>query len=371
MGKISIVVGGQYGSEAKAKAAVHIGRQSVAAGNRVIGIRSGGPNAGHTVYVGDTKYVLRHLPSCAVIPNAYLLISAGSMINLDILDREINDLNSMGMEIGGRLLIDDQAIIVTNGMIDREKGMKLGQNLGSTQTGTGMAASDRCLRLAQTFGMVMESAPYSVPSNIRHAIINHQKDVEGIACQSVSEMVNLVKHGETNHIIIEGTQGFGLSTLHGGHYPFCTSKDTTASAFASDVGIPPHHVDEVVMVIRTYPIRVGGNSGHMENEINWDIVKKRCGATEDLVEMTSVTKKIRRVGEPDWDLFKRAYVANGPTKIAIHGMDYLNWEDRGIRDKFNLSKISRCFIEKVNMQAGEDLVRMVFTGPHQDDVVDL
>ena len=69
-------------------------------------------------------------------------------------------------------------------------------------------------------------------------------------------------------IVVEGTQGFGLSLLHGPHYPYVTARDTTAAGFATEVGLSPRHIDDIVLVVRTFPIRVGGPSGPLSNELH-------------------------------------------------------------------------------------------------------
>ena len=73
-------------------------------------------------------------------------------------------------------------------------------------------------------------------------------------------------------VVIEGTQGFGLSLYHGGHYPKATSRDTTAGTFVGEAGLSPLDVDDVKMVIRTFPIRVAGDSGELPNETTWKAV---------------------------------------------------------------------------------------------------
>ncbi len=127
-------------------------------------------------------------------------------------------------------------------------------------------------------------------------------------------------------------------------------------------------VKDVTMVIRTYPIRVGGNSGPLPREITWEEVQRRCGAPTPLTEMTSVTKKVRRVAEFDGELLKRAYQFNKPNHIAIHGADYLDWDDRGVTNWKDLSGKTRDFVRRVETTTGSE-VSMIFTGPHQRDLV--
>src|SRR5207245_5595420 len=95
-------------------------------------------------------------------------------------------------------------------------------------------------------------------------------------------------------VIVEGTQGFGLSLLHGPHYPHVTARDTTAAGFAAEVGLSPRQIEEIILVIRTFPIRVGGNSGPLEDEISWAEIQRLSGASEVQPEYTSVTGRLRR-----------------------------------------------------------------------------
>jgi adenylosuccinate synthase len=125
-------------------------------------------------------------------------------------------------------------------------------------------------------------------------------------------------------VLIEGTQGFGLSLLHSGMFPYTTSRDTSAAAFVSEAGLSPLDVDEVIMVIRSYPIRVGGNSGPLVSEINWDSVTKLAGSEKSLIEYTSVTKKIRRVGHFNPEIVRKAIEVNNPNRIVLNHVDYID-----------------------------------------------
>lgn len=351
---VTVVVGGQYGSEAKAKAVVRHAQQG---DKPVTGIRCGGPNAGHTVHfqfsdfpkmAANAKYVLRLVPSTVAVPNAKLIICAGAMIDVDLLQKEIEEIEAMGVPVRGRLFVDANCVMVSPDLIKEEKEARLGEGIGSTQTGTGSTAAARAMRMAMRIGDIprsrLEFWPVDTFPLIHESIANRE------------------------NVIVEGTQGFGLSLYHSGHYPFCTSKDTTASAFIAEAGISPRDVTDIIMVVRTYPIRVGGNSGPMKDEISWPIIKDRCGSPMDLIEMTSVTKKVRRVGEWDWDLFHRAVAANKPTQLAVHGLDYLHWTNRGARSVEGLRQADRNWITQLEVSCGIP-VTMAFTGPLQDDII--
>jgi adenylosuccinate synthase len=129
-------------------------------------------------------------------------------------------------------------------------------------------------------------------------------------------------------VILEGTQGYGLSLLHSPHYPYVTSRDTTAAAFVSEAGLSPIDVDDVVLTIRAFPIRVAGNSGPLQFETDWATVTKRSGSQLPLSEYTSVTKRLRRIGRFDSEIVKRSIQANRPTRIVLNHLDYAHWAAR-------------------------------------------
>ena len=153
-------------------------------------------------------------------------------------------------------------------------------------------------------------------------------------------------------VIVEGTQGFGLSLLHGPGYPYVTSRDTTASAFASEVGLAPRDISEVIMVIRTFPIRVGGPSGHLPKEITWETVRELSRAPKAIPEFTSVTRKLRRVAHFDPHLVSLAARYNRPTSIAIMGLDRLDFSNTRATAASSLSPCSLRFIRQA-----EDLAK--------------
>lgn len=344
-----VVVGGQFGSEAKAKAAIHLSKSMVEGKGwrlNLAGIRCGGPNAGHTIWINDwEKYVLRLVPSLVVNPNAKLFISAGAMVSVPLLLREMEDLEKFGISVKNRLMIDPEAAVVDESAVQMEKQLGLGDNIGSTQTGTGGAASLRCLRKTKSAAEMGELAPYISPEPVWKVL--QKQDME---------------------VIVEGTQGYGLSLYHAGYYPFCTSKPATAMQFLTEAGIPPQLADAVVVVVRTYPIRVGGNSGPMKNEINWEVIRQRSGYPYDITEMTSVTKRVRRVAEFDIDMVMDAIAINGATQLAVHGLDYLDHSNFKAREWRHLAPMTKEWLDNLEDKTGTPIA-FAFTGPHQDDVV--
>lgn len=296
-GRLIAVVGGQYGSEGKGAVAGYLSATSDAP---FMGIRVAGPNAGHTVYGkgpnGEESYAwrLRSVPVNAVTaPESDLIVAAGSEIDIEVLNRELSDLDKAGFEASSRIIIDDQATILEPRHQDIEYADGIQARIGSTSKGIGAARADRIMRKASLFGGGVDTSK---------VIRDH------------------LRSGGT--ALIEGTQGYSLG-LHAGLYPFCTSQDCRALDFLAQAGVSPWDsaVDlfDIWVTARTYPIRVAGNSGPMENETSWE----QLGLD---AERTTVTQKIRRVGHFDSKIVKDAVVANGgaPTvSIALTMFDYV------------------------------------------------
>jgi len=318
-GKLVIIVGGQYGSEAKGTIAAHLARTTP---NKLIATRVAGPNAGHTVYDEHGKpWPLRTIPVAAVAkPDAQLHIAPGSEIDETVLHDELNRLRQAGYPVN--LHIDNQATILSPNHIDQETNRRMHQRLGSTGKGIGAARAARLLREAELYGGEHNTA--------------------------TEAMQHLAQGGEVH---IEGTQGYGLG-LHAGNYPFCTSSDCRAIDFAAMAGITPWdkriaHLD-IWIVLRTHPIRVAGNSGPLNNEITFEQLSQKLQQTIE-PEKTTVTQKIRRIGEWEDQLALDAIQANGDTintRLALTFADYLHPDAHGITNYYQLPQEARIWIEQ-------------------------
>jgi adenylosuccinate synthase len=235
------------------------------------------------------------------------------------------------------LLIDPYAVIITEDDILNESKNGLKEKIGSTGSGIGSALSNRVNRLTK---------------------VKFAKDFD-VLSKYISNTKSIVRHflEEKERIIIEGTQGFGLSLLHSDYYPYTTSRDTSAAAFVSEVGISPFDVDDIIMVIRTYPIRVGGNSGPLPKEIDWDKVTVDSKSQNPLIEHTSVTNKVRRVAEFDAEIVKRAIEVNQPTKIVLNHCDYFDKQT----PMFNESSVIIDSILSIEREIGHKITHLGFS----------
>jgi adenylosuccinate synthase len=314
---VTIIVGGQFGSEGKGKAAYFFAKKQGAS----VAVRVGGPNSGHTV-VDDSggRIILRQLPTPSLLPNVVSVLPAGSYLSLDVL---LTEIDMVGLN-PDRLIIDPNAVIIDDDDREAERNASLREKIGSTLSGTGAAVWKRIRR-----------TPF----------VRFAKDMDNLG-KFIRPAVQFMR-GQlriNQRIIIEGTQGFGLSPLHSPHHPFVTSRDTTAAGFVSETGLSPLDVDEVVLVLRAFPIRVAGNSGPLSSEIDWQTISYEARSTEPLVEYTSVTNAIRRVARFTPEIVRQAIATNAPTCIVMNHLDHI---DATCRTSHRLTQKTSNFMETV------------------------
>ncbi len=327
-----VTVGGFYGDEGKGKIIAYLARKD----KPTIAVRGGvGPNAGHTFTFEGKEYKVRMLPSAALSPTTRLLIGAGVLVNPQVLLKEIAMFQSED-----RTFVDAQCGIIEQTHIDRDKGEDFLKNkIGTTGTGTGPANADRALRTLKLAKDVPELSLY---------------------IEEVSNSVNYALESNEN-VLVEGTQGTYLSLFHGS-YPYVTSKDVTASAICSDIGLGPKRVDDVLVVFKAYVTRVGG--GLLQNELSEEEAKKR-----GWLEFGSVTGRQRRASPFDMDLAKKAIRLNSATQLAVTKMDVLYSQCAGVREYSKLPAEAKKFVENIEGETGLK-VALIGTGPDLYDVVD-
>ncbi len=337
----TIIVGGQFGSEGKGKVTALTASQMQ---NPWI-VRCGGPNSGHSVWIRNQLHVLRQLPTSVDYGNSRFALAAGSVVDEELL---IEEICLLGVD-RQRVVIDPRAVLI--GPEDRRYEESLMVQIGSTGSGTGSASSRRMMR-SKDVRLVADSAR-----------LREFATIDTVA----PRLHRALEDGED--VVVEGTQGFGLSLFHAAGYPYLTSKDTTASAFASEAGLAPHSIDHVTLVIRTFPIRVGGLSGDLPCEVTWDEVRQQSNAPETEPEFTSVTKRLRRVAKFDLELVKTACQYNCPTSLAVMGVDRLDYGNRGVHDRHDLTATAVRYLDHL-WQTLRVPITWVGTGFMTDDALD-
>lgn len=346
---LTIVVGGQLGDEGKGATIAYLAQHCGTALN----IRTGGPNAGHCITIEGKTFETHHVSPACINPDTILAIPAGAIISPEILLREIEEMSdALGRDIRKNILIDPKAFVLQEGDATWERNIDLNSHIASYQSGVGAATARRIKRHPHDCRLAGQ-----VPELI-------------LFCGGVVERANYYLK-RAAHVTIEGTQGFGLSLYHGDCYPYATSRDTTAAGALSEAGLSPLAVDNIIMCVRTWPIRVPGNSGPLEKEMDWDAVAKHCGAPGwaavcDVETMVGVTSP-KRVGRFNGTEVLRSVAANRPTFLSVHGIDLIDWHDRGAKGNImDLSGKSQGFIGDLE-QLCSVKVGLVSTGPGMEE----
>ena len=329
----TIIVGGFFGDEGKGKIVAHVAFSD----KPTIIARGGvGPNAGHTVEIGNQKFGVRMIPSGFVYKNARVLIGAGVLVDPKVLFKEVELLG-----VRSRIGVDSRCAIIEDRhiMIDK-KNDHLSKEIGSTGTGCGPAAAERAMRITRQAKDLPELKNYTtdVPLEINEAI------------------------NRGDNVLLEGSQGYGLSLFYG-TYPYVTSKDTTASQIASDIGVGPTKIDETIVVFKAFPTRVG--EGPFKTQMSEEDVRRL-----KIEEFGTVTGRARRIGLWDQKMAKYSAMINGATQIAVTGLDKLDPTVKGVNDYGKLTQKVKTFVYQNEREIGIPFT-LLSTGPDISEIVDL
>jgi len=259
-----------------------------------------------------------------------------------------------------RLFIDPQATIIEDDDLETERA-HLVSTIASTGSGSGAAAARRILsrgkktiRLARD---VEELRPY----------VGTDGNYHGCTTDRLEEA-----YRRGHSILLEGTQGSGLSIFHG-DYPHVTSRDTNVAGCLAEAGISPSRIRKILMVIRPMPIRVGdpdGDQGHTSGELKhgttFDEIAEFAGldgTALNAAEKTSTTRRNRRVGWFEWDQFRKACALNAPTDIVLTFADYLKSTNSQARRFEQLDPETIKFVEELERvsQAPVSLINTRFS----------
>lgn len=327
----TILVGGQWGDEAKGKFCSYLALTDDCS----VACRAGdGPGAGHTVVHEGKEYRLRQTPGGFINRRARLLAGAGTLISPEAVLREIAE---YGLE--GRLGIDFRASIIEPEHVaaDREDP-HLARVVQTTGSGHGPCFAARGMRTARLARDIESLKPHLADAAV--------------------EVNDALDRGEL--VLIEGTGGYLLSVLYG-TYPNVVGKDLTAGTFAADMGVGPLRIDEVVVAFKVYPTRVG--PGAFPTELDPAEVD-RLG----FVEHATVTRRRRRLGNFDFELAAAAIRVNHPSYLAISFIDRLDPECRG-KSYEQLGRAARSFLDRVEDELHVP-VGLIGTGPGSLDIID-
>lgn len=331
-----IVLGAQWGDEGKGKI-VDLFSEKFSAVARY----QGGHNAGHTVFIGSQKFVLKLIPSGILRPGVIAVIGNGVVIDPAALLEEISGLESAGIPVKSQLRISNRAHIIfpfhrtiekiSEGRADRTA-------IGTTSRGIGPCYEDkiarRGIRLADLIDPDFESLyrslaadkqlianAFQIPEEIDFdGILRQYKDfgeqIRPMACDT-SHLLNVfIREGKS--ILFEGAQGTMLD-IDFGTYPFVTSSSAAAGGACTGTGVAPTKIDGVVGVSKAYITRVG--AGPFPSEDHTELGKRIRKAGN---EFGSVTGRPRRCGWFDVPLLRYTGEVNGFDSLIITKLDVLD-----------------------------------------------
>ncbi len=388
-GKFNVIIDAFWGSSGKGKTSTwladHFSITRVSSSNF--------PNAGHTAAFEDgTKFIAKAIPTAAILKKARgigveCFLSPGSGFSWTQLVKEWKEAGKPTIRI------HERASIVTDDHAKREReGTESTVHIASTMQGSAAAIVDKVLRKADcklawnTHEDMLREFEGAMSSEFAESVSVMRAD----AFRAMSQGAVLDEQHTWLH---EGSQGFSLSIDHGSHYPHCTSRNCTVQAALDHMAMPPQVLGDVYLNLRTFPIRVGnvvGDDGKQKGysgdfypdckEMTWEQVAAESGMPADEArllaerERTTVTKRVRRVCNFTYYGLSDAVRTNGATKLCLNFMQYINWEDRGLKggkEAFEkLSKKSREFIDKIEEVAQVPVV-LIGTGALHDEMISL
>jgi len=327
----TIIVGAFWGDEGKGKIISYLALKD----NLDFCVRTGSVNAAHTVWFDGKKYALHMVPAAFLNPKTRLLIAAGANVDVGIFFSEVEL-----TKVQGRIGIDQNASIIEEKHCAQDKASAVNKGIGTTGRGVGPALEERVRRTAKLAKDIPELKAY------------------------IADQVQEVNDGldQGKKVLLEGTQGFMLSLFLGGGYPYVTGRDTGASAIASEAGVGPTRVDDVLIVYKSFITRVG--AGPLPGEITKEEAQRR-----GWFEVAAGTGRDRRSAPFDFDLARKTARINGATQAAMTKLDCIFPSCRGAKHYGDLPKEAKDFLSKVEEKTGIPIV-LIGTGPEAMEIID-
>jgi adenylosuccinate synthase len=332
----TVLIGAQWGDEGKGKII------DVLAENVDVVVRfQGGNNAGHTVKIGDEKYVLHLIPSGILRDGQQCVVGNGLVVDPLAFLKEIAEVESAGKSVAGRLFVSDRAHIVFpyHGEIDaaREARLSDDEKIGTTKRGIGPCYGDKVSRVGLRAGDLVDP---EFPELLKSRLDEANRVLVALGGEALDESELLKEYmaaaeqmkpyvtdtvtmlhkalAENKSILFEGAQGTMLD-IDFGTYPFVTSSNATAGGAATGSGVAPHRIDQVVGVIKAYTTRVGEGPFPTELFDEDGVAMGRVGH-----EFGATTGRPRRCGWFDAVVGRYSAMVNGVDFWAMTKLDVLD-----------------------------------------------
>ena len=332
-----IVLGAQWGDEGKGKLVDLLSDRF-----DVVIRYQGGHNAGHTIIIGDRKFVLKLIPSGILHPGKSAVIGNGLVVDPIALVTEIDALESAGVDVSRQLRISNRAHVLLpfHRLMERLSEANPGKvSIGTTSRGIGPCYEDKVGRRGIRFGdfVRFESFDeiYNALRDEKIAILKAfglferfddraERDrfrqiaerLRPMVCDTASLLDQAIRSGK--RLLFEGAQGTMLDVDHG-TYPFVTSSSSTAGGACIGTGVPPNKITGVVGICKAYITRVGGGPFPTElTDAVGEHIRKRGN------EFGAVTGRPRRCGWFDVPLLRYSALINGFDSLVITKLDVLD-----------------------------------------------
>ena len=332
-----VVIGTQWGDEGKGKVVDRLTDHA----HGVVRFQ-GGHNAGHTLIIGGKKTILRLIPSGIMRPDVTCYIGNGVVLSPEALLKEIDELESAGLQVASRLRISEACplILPYHVALDQAREAKRGAaKIGTTGRGIGPAYEDKVARrairvqdlfnperFAERLREVLEYHNFVLTQYLGAVEVSFQSvfDTTMVLAERIKPMVADVPrllhevNAQGKNLLFEGAQGSLLDVDHG-TYPFVTSSNCLAGAASAGAGVGPGRLHYVLGITKAYTTRVG--SGPFPTELH-DEVGKRIAEVGK--EFGSVTGRPRRCGWFDAAALRRSVQLNGVSGLCITKLDVLD-----------------------------------------------
>jgi adenylosuccinate synthase len=329
-----VVVGAQWGDEGKGKLVDVLAERA-----DVVVRYQGGANAGHTVVIGETQFILRQIPSGILHPGVVCVVGNGVVLEPETFFAELDQLAERQIDTTGRIFVSDRAHLVLPYHKLLDAASEKSQKLGTTGRGIGPAYEDKygrrgirvtdLRRLECAHALLAERVDRAnrllelMGSAERASFEEHAALLERLAPRLVplAADTGLLVHRavrEGRRVLLEGAQGSLLDVDHG-TYPFVTSSNTTAGGAAVGAGIGPTLVHGVLGVVKAYTTRVGNGPLPTEAPSPFGEQLRELGG-----EFGAVTGRPRRCGWFDATVVRYAARVNGLTGLAVTKLDVLD-----------------------------------------------
>jgi adenylosuccinate synthase len=332
---VDVILGLQWGDEGKGKIVDYFAPRY-----DMIARFQGGPNAGHTLYVGDKKVVLHQIPSGIFHESAINLIGNGVVLDPVTLKRECETVKSFGIDYRKNLFIAQRAhlILPTHRALDKASELSKGQEkIGSTLKGIGPTYMDKTGRNGLRVGDLLDKDFKLQYDRLRakHQIIldgmHFHEDISVMEKEFFEALEFLrsfkivqgeyfinEKLSQGKKVLAEGAQGSMLD-VDFGTFPFVTSSNTISAGVCTGLGVAPQQIREVIGVTKAYCTRVGSGPFPTELENETGDLLRKAGS-----EFGATTGRPRRCGWIDLVALRYACMINGVTRLVMTKADVLD-----------------------------------------------